>query len=217
MRNQRGYVFKSLLVLAGILLLMVLSSCRERPPQVAEVQPTPTERSKHWWVNPTFTPDPAKAHFTPTPTSLTMQEVAEEVESERQDLIADYTEAVEADPTDADAYAGRGMAYAELNELEKALVDLDKAIELDPDFGEAYAARGQIHAGERNLEEAIADFTRAITLDPNFARVYYNRGMALQNIGKRKDAAQDFVKYLELEPDAPEKAQLKQMIKIYGG
>lgn len=45
-----------------------------------------------------------------------------------------FTEAVEADTTDATNFRCRASAYEALGDLDSAIRDLDKAIELEPDF-----------------------------------------------------------------------------------
>ncbi len=36
------------------------------------------------------------------------------------------------DPSGADGYVGRGMAYAEKNEFDRAIADFRRALEIDP-------------------------------------------------------------------------------------
>ena len=47
--------------------------------------------------------------------------------------IADCTEAIRADPNNADAYINRGFAYQKIGEKGKADADFAKAKELEPD------------------------------------------------------------------------------------
>lgn len=49
--------------------------------------------------------------------------------------IADFTKAIELDPTDASAYAWRGVARAKIGDKAGAILDFDKALSLatDPD------------------------------------------------------------------------------------
>ena len=45
--------------------------------------------------------------------------------------IADYTEAIRIDPARADAFCGRGMAYAREADFDKAIADYTEAIRLE--------------------------------------------------------------------------------------
>ena len=47
--------------------------------------------------------------------------------------IADYTEAIHLDPTDAQAYNNRGIAYVDKSDLDNAIADHTTAIRLGPE------------------------------------------------------------------------------------
>src|SRR5215217_5133218 len=48
--------------------------------------------------------------------------------------IADYDEAIKADPQQSAAYNNRGIAYAAASNYDKALADYDEAVRLKPDY-----------------------------------------------------------------------------------
>src|SRR5882762_8738710 len=48
--------------------------------------------------------------------------------------IADYDEAIKADPQQSAAYNNRGIAYAAGSDYDKAITDYDEAIKLKPDY-----------------------------------------------------------------------------------
>src|SRR6478735_9739748 len=56
--------------------------------------------------------------------------------------IADYDEAIKADPQQSAAYNNRGIAYAAGSDYDKALADYDEAIKLKPDYASALNNRG---------------------------------------------------------------------------
>ncbi|MGO8691612.1 MAG: tetratricopeptide repeat protein, partial [Thermoguttaceae bacterium] len=63
----------------------------------------------------------------------------------RQDYdaaIAAFTEAIRLDPKKADAYYGRGVAYANQGQYDKEIADCTKAIRLDRKYVAAYYCRG---------------------------------------------------------------------------
>ena len=47
--------------------------------------------------------------------------------------IAEFTEAIRLDPTYAEAYYRRGLAYDDMEKVDKAEADFDEAIRLSPD------------------------------------------------------------------------------------
>src|SRR5437870_6317372 len=51
--------------------------------------------------------------------------------------IADYDEAIKADPQQSAAYNNRGIAYAAASDYDKAIVDYDEAIKLKPGYASA--------------------------------------------------------------------------------
>ena len=51
--------------------------------------------------------------------------------------IADYDEAIKADPQQSAAYNNRGIAYAAMASYDKAIADYDAAIRLDPKYASA--------------------------------------------------------------------------------
>jgi tetratricopeptide (TPR) repeat protein len=120
--------------------------------------------------------------------------------------VADYSNAIERDPTLVAAYIYRGRAYQELSyDDPRALADLNKAIELDPKNPHAYVARGLFHveqirpSPERQYADALADYTKAIEVDPTFAWAYMYRSH-LHALGNEwAQAKADVAKAIDLE------------------
>ena len=52
--------------------------------------------------------------------------------NEYHKAIAAFTNAIEANPKGSENYRGRGDAYLQINQIDRALADLDKALGLDP-------------------------------------------------------------------------------------
>lgn len=82
--------------------------------------------------------------------------------------VADYTRAIELNPTFAEAYNNRAYTFMRLEDYARALPDLDKAIELRPDYVNALMNRGDIHNYyfEIDRDRAIADYDRVLAIDP---------------------------------------------------
>ena len=81
--------------------------------------------------------------------------------------IAQFTEGIEIDPDDAEAYKDRGDVYFLKAEYNRALADYSKAIELDPDDEHAYLSRGTVYVAKGNSAGALADFAEALQLNPD--------------------------------------------------
>ncbi len=93
--------------------------------------------------------------------------------------IAEYSEAIRLDPTNAKAFFGRGVAYAKKGDLDRAISNYTEVIRLEPWNALAFANRGNDYFKKGDFDRAIADFNEAIQLEPNkFAWAYCNRGNA---------------------------------------
>ena len=97
-------------------------------------------------------------------------------------------------PNLAEAYYNRGLAYAKLNQHERAIKDYDKAIELNPNDAKAYYNRGLAYAKLNIYELAIKDFSKTIALNPNDAEAYGNRGIVYSKIHRYEEATRDLKK-----------------------
>jgi len=114
--------------------------------------------------------------------------------------LADYTDAIRADPKWAVPYAKRGDLYDDKGDKDRALADLSDAIRLDPGYAWAYAIRGYIYdnAGER--DRAISDYSNAIRIDPKDAGTIANRGWTRRKKGDLDGAFADFNEAIRLNP-----------------
>jgi tetratricopeptide (TPR) repeat protein/predicted aspartyl protease len=69
-------------------------------------------------------------------------------------------------PTDADGFRRRGMAYASMHDLDRALADLTRACDLAPRDTQAHYDRGVVYAESGQFKSALEDFDAVITGDP---------------------------------------------------
>ena len=105
--------------------------------------------------------------------------------------VTDLTEALKADPANAQAHSHRGVARAKLEDFDGALADYTRALELDATLYIAHYNRGRIHARQEAYQDAIEDFTAAIDAKPDFARALSNRGFARAQLEDYEGAIQD--------------------------
>jgi tetratricopeptide (TPR) repeat protein len=98
------------------------------------------------------------------------------------------------------AYNNRGVGYASIKQLDRAMADYNIAIELNPGLAEAYANRGLAY-GNDDYERAIVDFNRTIRLKPTYATAYAGRCDAYVNKGDFDRAIADCSIALQLEPN----------------
>jgi tetratricopeptide (TPR) repeat protein len=81
-----------------------------------------------------------------------------------EDELARYTQAVQANPNNAEAYYNRALVYRKLKQYENALEDFTKAIQLEPENAEAYRYRGLTHAYLGDKEQFTSDYTKSVEL-----------------------------------------------------
>lgn len=114
--------------------------------------------------------------------------------------IADYTDAIRRNPTDASAYYNRGNAYSARGDTDRAIADYTATIRLDPTHADAYYNRGNAYSNKGDTDRALADYTATIRLDPTYANAYYNRGNAHSNKGNTDLAIADYSETIRLQP-----------------
>src|SRR6516164_3629957 len=88
--------------------------------------------------------------------------VIEKANGDFDSAIADYTRAIELDPTYAAAYSNRGNAKQAKGDLDGAIADCNRAIELDPKDSMAYFHRGIAKKAKGDLKAAVDDINGAI-------------------------------------------------------
>jgi tetratricopeptide (TPR) repeat protein len=113
--------------------------------------------------------------------------------------IEAFDQITKIDPS-ADAYRGRGVAYYEKGDLDRAMADFDKAITLDPKSARAYVDRAIIYEAKGQLDRAIAEDDQAIALDPKFDIAYNNRCSYYTTKGDSDHALADCNQAITLNP-----------------
>jgi tetratricopeptide (TPR) repeat protein len=102
--------------------------------------------------------------------------------------------------------------------LEKGDLDAGKAIldALPPESlrdPSVFINIGILFMNKKQAEEARTYLTKAIEIDPANADGYYYRGLALLQSKKNAEAKADLQKFLELKPDAPEAAEVREILQ----
>ncbi len=112
--------------------------------------------------------------------------------------------------TEATAYLAASLArqkkYAEAEVSAKA------ALADDATNPVAVAALGQSLVGQEKYAEAIERLSPAIVAKPDLAYAYFWRGMAFNKTQQAARMVDDFQTFVRLKPDAPEAANVKQIL-----
>ncbi len=103
-----------------------------------------------------------------------------------------YTEAIEINPANLDAYIYRGGAFGYLNEFQRAEADFKYAIQLNNQSFEAHFGLGAAYLYEGKYRSAISEFNTAINLDNSNGKAYYARGYCYELLHRNSDAQKDY-------------------------
>lgn len=118
--------------------------------------------------------------------------------------VEHYSQDLSQNPKDAKTLVGRGVAYEEAGEHEKAIADFDAALAIKPNDAWALFQRAYSYAQLGKSDQAIEDYTKAIAIDGKNAIALGNRGRLYKDQGKYDLAIADFDKALALKPDDSE-------------
>lgn len=121
-------------------------------------------------------------------------------ERERWDeAIRYFGEAIQQDPSYANAYFGRGIAYFQKRQYDSALADLNKALERDSKLSVLYFIRGAVYLTQGVLmDKVIEDMNTMLQAYPEHADAYYLRGIAYREKKSCTQANRDFEKACSL-------------------
>lgn len=86
--------------------------------------------------------------------------------SQVEDALKAYTEALALDPTNAIIYCNRAAAYSKLNQHDLAAKDCEIALAFDGSYAKAYGRYGLALHGLGMLKEAKESLEKAVSLDP---------------------------------------------------
>lgn len=93
-------------------------------------------------------------------------------EEDKNAVIKLYSRILKIDPKYADALNNRSIAYADLEQYDKALADALQYISIRPDSPNGYAIAGYIYLQKQDYSEAIRYCHEAISRDPQDIRGY---------------------------------------------
>jgi TolB-like protein/class 3 adenylate cyclase/Tfp pilus assembly protein PilF len=126
-----------------------------------------------------------------------------------QQAIEHFRQAVEADPSFAQAWVGMADGYALLTSYSEAPVAescaearaaAERALALDPGLGEAHATLGFAAQALWDMDDADREYGRAIQLSPGYATAHHWYGFFLTLQGRHDEAIAELLRALELDP-----------------
>jgi tetratricopeptide (TPR) repeat protein len=115
--------------------------------------------------------------------------------------IADYTEAIALNASDAETFYKRANARYDIGGGEEAIQDYTQAIKLNPSYSKAIYNRGIARRDIGDKRGALEDFTQAVRLNPSDGDAYYQRALAYYDLGDYRTAIEDFTQAIRLNPN----------------
>src|SRR5215471_3304916 len=116
-----------------------------------------------------------------------------------------YLEAIEAfgegSPKDPVLRNKTGIAYHQLQQLDKALKSYEQAVKLKPDYHEAINNIGTIYYSKKSYRRAISNYRKALNFAPDQASIHSNLGMAYFARNQLDLAVEQFRTALKLDPE----------------
>jgi len=114
--------------------------------------------------------------------------------------VEEFTQAVQLEPVNDQAYRRLAGAYQNLNQRDKAEDTYRRAISLRPDYWRGYSALGVFYFGEAQYDKAQSMFEKAVSLRPNDYGDYSNLGAVLLYEGKDEEATQALEGSIAIRP-----------------
>jgi tetratricopeptide (TPR) repeat protein len=134
------------------------------------------------------------------------------------EALAEFSRAVELDPTLGDAQQNLGVALAEAGRWEEAIAAYQKVLSIagypTPDI--AYHNLGWAEYNMGRYREAEEALRLAVRLDPQQPGYYYTLGLVLLRTGIREEAKAAFRRARELGPDSPFAAAASLHLRALG-
>jgi len=96
-----------------------------------------------------------------------------------EQAVAEYTKAIELDPSLTSAYYNRGLAYLQMKEYDSALADFNKAIKINPKDSMSWNGKGMTLEKLGKYKEALEAYNKALEIDPNNQIAKSNRDRLL--------------------------------------
>jgi uncharacterized caspase-like protein len=152
------------------------------------------------WVSSTLADD---LKFDPLPSASEARREppkASTTLSEDERLIQRYSDAIDRNADDADAFYRRGQVYARLHRFAQAVNDFTESIRLRPQDAEALNNRCWTRAALGYLQAALQDCNEALKLRPKLNNALDSRGLVYLKLGQWDRAINDYDAALRAEP-----------------
>ncbi len=120
---------------------------------------------------------------------------------------------VKEDPKNLNAWIKLGNILMDSNRCAEAIEAYSAALKLDPKNVNVRVDMGTCYRRIGKPDIAVKEYTKAIKINPKHIQAHRNKGIVLAfDLKKPGEAIKEFETYLSLAPNAPDAAQIKQVI-----
>lgn len=114
-----------------------------------------------------------------------------------------YSDVIDSDPENIDAYVGRGRLYLDLGDYSRAMSDFMIAEDLAPTNPEPQIAIGDLYFARKDYRKAIDYFNAALEVSPDHAMAFCRRGISHYYRKNYRDSLEDLQRAQEIDGDIP--------------
>jgi len=117
-----------------------------------------------------------------------------------REAAATYERALTYDSTNVEAYYNLGVAYAEMEEYDRAIIAYENAGRLRPQCAEIWNNAGVLYKERGNDARATEYYRRAVACNPNFAQPLNNLGVLYTMSGQAQQALESLQRAVTVDP-----------------
>ena len=122
--------------------------------------------------------------------------------SDCNQAIADYTEAIWLNPDWDLPFTTRARCYLKNQDFGRAVADATQAIRLEPEDASLYEHRARVWRQKGELDRSIADYDEALRLQPTWYEFHRNRAEVWEEKGDFERALADYNEIIRLKPNS---------------
>jgi tetratricopeptide (TPR) repeat protein len=151
------------------------------------------------YMDKAFSLDPQKNDYANEKQSLVRLAIQNYDQSINRDSINGMPDKKQAGET----IVNRGVAYAVLGDMQRALQDLGRGLDINPNNTNGYLNRGLIYFNMNEWELSLKDHDKYIALDPYNPDMFHERALCYIGLEQPAKALPDFDRAIFLKGDQP--------------
>ena len=136
---------------------------------------------------------------------------------ENDQAMEKYAALAARDESDIWHFIGLSGQQLMQEDVEGALASARHAVEMDGNMAEAHYQLGLVLAKRQEWDAAAAEFDRVTEINPSNAYAHYYGGLMHYRANRPDRMANHFEQFLKLAPEAPERAEVTQIMRTVRG